>query len=193
MPFGVSPAQFLFTKLFRPLLVRWRASGIVCYIYLDDIIILNNIAAGLRRNVLPVVSDLWNCGFVLSNDKCILEPVQHLEYLGFEIDTRTLCVSVPIKKPEKVLERLGQALTSFPFMTARNVLKVAGSLVSLRPVFGSTCLLRTRTLFRFSGRTEQWDEQFLADKEVEEELKFWVCEIARSKNKRFLAALISVH
>lgn len=39
LPFGLSSGPFIFTKLFRPLMARWRDMGIMVFIYLDDILI----------------------------------------------------------------------------------------------------------------------------------------------------------
>ena len=36
LPFGLSCAPFLFTKLFRPLVQSWRCKGILCALYIDD-------------------------------------------------------------------------------------------------------------------------------------------------------------
>lgn len=36
MPFGLSTACFVFTKLLRPLVTRWRSMGHVSLVYIDD-------------------------------------------------------------------------------------------------------------------------------------------------------------
>ena len=36
LPFGLSLACYLFTKMFRPLVARWREKGIASIMYIDD-------------------------------------------------------------------------------------------------------------------------------------------------------------
>ena len=36
MPFGLGPASYVFTKMLRPLVKRWRGRGIRSIIYIDD-------------------------------------------------------------------------------------------------------------------------------------------------------------
>ena len=36
LPFGLSSAPYIFTKLFRPLVSNWRRKGIHIVVYLDD-------------------------------------------------------------------------------------------------------------------------------------------------------------
>ena len=36
LPFGLSSAPYLFTKLLRPILTSWRSNGIPMAIFLDD-------------------------------------------------------------------------------------------------------------------------------------------------------------
>ena len=36
LPFGLTSAPLLFTKMMKPLVTHWRASGILIALYLDD-------------------------------------------------------------------------------------------------------------------------------------------------------------
>ena len=36
LPFGLSTACYVFTKLMRPLVKRWRSLGLRCVVYIDD-------------------------------------------------------------------------------------------------------------------------------------------------------------
>ena len=46
LPFGLSPAGYIFTKLTRPLLKNWRDSGHKILLYLDDGIFMSNTFRG---------------------------------------------------------------------------------------------------------------------------------------------------
>ena len=76
LPFGLSTACYVFTKLLRPLVKRWRSLGLRVIVYIDDGIC----AAGSHSKCLEykelVVSDLGKAGFVLNIPKSQLEPLE---------------------------------------------------------------------------------------------------------------------
>ena len=53
LPFGLSSAPYLYTKLVRPLVKYWRSRGLYCIVYLDDGLHLRenpeSFTSGLRR------------------------------------------------------------------------------------------------------------------------------------------------
>lgn len=186
LPFGVTSGPFLFTKIFRPLIQRWRAKGILIYIYLDDLLILCDNPHKLRKNLFSVVSDLWNCGFVISADKCVLEFEKELTYLGFTINTDSFSISVPQQKLEKCLDALANGLAAFPVMTARQAFKIAGLIMSLKPGYGEDCLMYSRALYGLSN-VDCWDRELVAGSDVKAELSFWITKITSAKAKRSLS------
>ena len=82
LPFGLSSAPYLFTKLFRPLVAHWRALGFRIVLFLDD-------GAGYEHTYdaacsvsASVRQDLISAGVVPSVEKSVWDPVQILEWLG---------------------------------------------------------------------------------------------------------------
>ena len=64
LPFGLASACYVFTKLLRPLVKRWRSKGIRAIVYIDDGIVASS---SRERNILDrdaVISDLKCAGFV---------------------------------------------------------------------------------------------------------------------------------
>ena len=53
-------------------------------VFIDDILILQDLA---WDNVMGLVYLLENLGFVISKPKCILEPPQSIEFLGFTVNS----------------------------------------------------------------------------------------------------------
>ena len=49
VPFGLATASYLFTKMVRPLVKKWRGSGIRCVVYLDDGIFGSSCKTGLTE------------------------------------------------------------------------------------------------------------------------------------------------
>ena len=74
LPFGLSSAPYIFTKVFTPLVAYWRQQGIHTVVYLDDVL------GKPLRNRLPwiialrVKSDLVHSGFVPNSEKSIWVP-----------------------------------------------------------------------------------------------------------------------
>ena len=65
LPFGLSTACYVFTKLLRPLVKRWRSMGLHAIVYIDDGICASDSEseAVLARDL--VVSDLNKAGLIL--------------------------------------------------------------------------------------------------------------------------------
>ena len=64
LPFGLSSAPFIFTKMFKPLLKSWRSRGIPIAIFLDDGLGGGADHVSAKINSLVVHSDLLKSGFV---------------------------------------------------------------------------------------------------------------------------------
>lgn len=89
LPFGLAWAPWLFTKMMRPLIQALRAAGVLCVIYLDDLLILGKTASEVQRGIQLAVALYEQLGWRLNTEKSILVPTQQLTYLGFELSTTT--------------------------------------------------------------------------------------------------------
>ena len=52
----------------------WRAKGILCWIYLDDILVVAKDPQRLSKDMEVVLSDLTDPGMAINAKKSILEP-----------------------------------------------------------------------------------------------------------------------
>ena len=98
LPFGLSTAPYVFTKLLRSLVGLWRGKGHKAILYLDDGICA---VAGEREAGITsqwVKSTLSKAGFVVNEAKSTWVPTQKLQWLGFTIDLEHGQVFVPEKK-----------------------------------------------------------------------------------------------
>ncbi|KHJ78691.1 hypothetical protein OESDEN_21686, partial [Oesophagostomum dentatum] len=86
LPFGLSSAPMIFTKLMRPLLAKWRSHGHKIAVYLDDGLIWSNTAHRCEESIEVVKKDLEDAGFVVAEEKSTWVPVQKIIWLGHEID-----------------------------------------------------------------------------------------------------------
>ena len=81
MPFGLGPAPRVFTKLLKPIIGFLRQQGLRLVVYLDDILIIGPYKESTREAVKLVVSLFESLGFVIQDEKSVLEPSQLLEYI----------------------------------------------------------------------------------------------------------------
>jgi len=98
LPFGLSTAPMVFTKVMRPLVAALRASGMTLLPYLDDFLVLarsENQALAHRRTVEVMLTQL---GLQRNPKKGFWTPVQRLTHLGLDIDSVLCQFSVPPAK-----------------------------------------------------------------------------------------------
>jgi hypothetical protein len=72
LPFGISSASFIFTKLMKSVVRYWRSLGFNIVMYLDDGL---GGASELERSISfshLVKKDLLELGFIIAESKCCL-------------------------------------------------------------------------------------------------------------------------
>ena len=135
LPFGLSSACYIFTKLVRPLVRYWRESGLRIIVYLDD----GLCAMGGESNALEastlVQSTLSQAGFVANVKKSIWKPTQHLQWLGFVIDLSQGLIEVPRDRLTAVACKLQRAC-QLKLVPAKQLASVVGSIISMGLAIG---------------------------------------------------------
>lgn len=79
LPFGLSSAPFIFTKLLRPILQQFRSQGITLVAYLDDLIIVGRSYDECLNYTLNVEEDLKKLGFLINYRKSKMKTILMLE------------------------------------------------------------------------------------------------------------------
>ena len=98
LPFGLDTACYIFTKLMRPLVKRWRGNGLRAVVYLDDGIVAVNGMEAAEQTSIIVRQDLADAGFLAHEQKSQWIPSQKIQWLGFDLDLERGVVSVPPQK-----------------------------------------------------------------------------------------------
>ena len=98
LPFGLSTAPYVLTKLLWPLVRLWWGKGQKAILYLDDGIcsVAGEREAGITSQW--VKSTMSKAGFVVNKAKSTWAPAQKLQWIGFTIDLEHGQVSMPDKK-----------------------------------------------------------------------------------------------
>ena len=106
LPFGLSLAPLIFTKLLRPVFGRLRSEGFTSVTFLDDFLCIASSEDRCRSNVLATVDLLQSLGFRLNWHKSSLQPVQQIVFLGYTLNSSTMEVGLPPGTIQEVVRRI---------------------------------------------------------------------------------------
>ncbi|PFX11520.1 Retrovirus-related Pol polyprotein from transposon opus [Stylophora pistillata] len=129
LPFGLASAPRVFTKLLKPVwsLLKPRRTRLIAY--LEDVLVMASSVDLVKRHAKMVLSLLESLGFVVNYTKSVLDPSNQLELLCFQINSETLCLSLPRNKVRKI-RSTSQSLLENPNTTVRKLSKYLGLLSS---------------------------------------------------------------
>ena len=114
LPFGLSSACYLFTKMFKPFVTCWRSFGIFAIWYIDDGIFACRSLLDAQCASKLVRSDLQLSGWKANEKKPSWEPRQLGKWLGIIVDTVWMLFVVRGKKILKLKSVLTGLIDEFP-------------------------------------------------------------------------------
>ena len=171
LPFGLSSAPYLFTKLLRPVITSWRCKGIPMENFLDD-----GLGGGASKmkskiNSLTVHADLLKFGFAVNEEKSISEPVQIITWLGTVLDTNQGFISVTEQRISKLKANIDSVLKGDSMtVNARSLATVVGQIISLTPCVGVVTRIMIRSLYAVVNTKVSWNSTVASTKEACSEL-----------------------
>ena len=119
-----------------------------------------------------ILSDLGKAGFVLSIAKCMLDPIQRGEWLGFVLDMRVGSFFVPSEKISRFQSSIASLDLNQP-VQVRAISSVVGQIISMSLAIGSVARLRTRACYSVINQRMTWSDRLLLSDEAKSELTFW--------------------
>lgn len=131
LPFGLSTAPRIFTKIMRVVIKKLRESGNLSVIYLDDILLFGTNYNSCLKSTLQTKRLLIQLGFILS-EKSELVPSQKIEYLGLNFDSIAMTISLPERKIIKIIQ-LCKSFQKSDFYSIQKIAEFLGLLVSATP------------------------------------------------------------
>lgn len=138
LPFGLTSAPIIFTKVLRPVAAHLRSLGIRLVIYLDDILILGSSREEVLRAVALSSLTLTKLGFKINWVKSLTDPVQNLKFLGIILDIRLNRYLIPERKITQI-RTLAEKLFTSPQGSCLELSRFLGLVISVRP----SCFLST--------------------------------------------------
>ena len=184
LPFGLASACYVFTKVVRPLVTKWRSLGIKSIVYIDDGINGQGSFDNTKTAARIVKSDIEKSGFVINMTKSDFEPKQVGEWLGTNIDTKSMKFSVPIRKIKGIKACIKSILVDST-CTVKQLSKVTGLLSSMHLSIGPLVRLFTRYLYRTIENRNTWFDFIHIDSETRFELQFWYDNIEQRNGYTF--------
>ena len=178
LPFGISTAGHIFTKVLRVLIKYWRSLGHRVIMFLDDGIGADVCQDKAVEQSSFVRSSLIDFGFLLAEEKCSWEPKRVGFWLGHKLDY----VSNRIFISDERIERLEMSVKSMLFQVSRDdmhyvpvrvLASLVGQIISLQSVVGKVVCRHTKYLYRCIESRASWNSKVLVSVSAMEEIRFW--------------------
>lgn len=184
MPFGLSIAPFIFTKIFKPIMNHLRSLGFLSVLYLDDILLFGKNKQDCYNNVNYTINLLTSLGFLINNEKSLFEPTQEIKFLGFMFNSSNMTISIPPEKSEKILNTI-KSTKNKKTMRIRDFARFIGTLVSICPAvpYGWAHIknfehCKYKALKQCSGN---YDHTLKINKDLHDDFSWWIANLPSSE------------
>lgn len=180
LPFGLSSAPYVFTKLLKPVAHFLRSRGFMSVIYLDDILIIGEDENKCKQNMIVTRDLLEFLGFKLNLEKCCLLPKKICRFLGFIFDSEQLCVKLPKEKITKMNILINKIITTvknkIPYKI-RDLAQLCGTLASACPAvkYGwvYTKTLEREKYIALKKSNGNFNNKIILSEDLLSDLKWW--------------------
>ena len=130
LPFGVSSAPHIFTKVLKPLVKYWRGFGFNIALFLDD---------GFLSDYTEGTS-----GFITKDVKSIWTPCLVIQWLGILWDSRCATISVSERRLQGILDAILKIFERNCVVSARGLSSFVGKIISAQAIYGNLARIMTR-------------------------------------------------
>ena len=175
LPFGLTSAPYIFTKIVRCLVKFWRGAGVKFCCFLDDGIGTNISEEVTKLQADFVRSSLRESGFLANQKKSVWAPTQIITWLGIVVNLKEGFFSISESRESSILNWLKSIIDRSPYSSARKFSKVTGKMMSTKFVLGNIVRLKTRQFYRIINNRKSWDSRlsFANEAGVIGDLHFW--------------------
>ena len=106
LPFGLSLAPRVFTRILCPVVAKLRSEGVRTVIYLDDLLLIHHQKETLIEIFHYVQKLLPSLDFVVKREKCSPAPTRKLIFLSPVLDTNQMTLAVQIDRIQTVCQQI---------------------------------------------------------------------------------------
>ena len=126
LPFGLTASPRVFLK---SIIKMARQRGIRVVAYLDNILIMASSKNQLLQHIDYLIECLQDHGFTINIKKSCLDPSQVVDYLGFQINSKTMTLKLP-KRKIKDLIRECQRVKLIRSISVRKLASLIGKIIA---------------------------------------------------------------
>ena len=183
-PVGISCAPRIYTKLMKPVYASLRMLGQTNSGYIDDSLLEGDTADECAENIQDTVSLMTELVFVIYEKKTVLVPTRKITFLGNNIDSEAMTVTLPETKVQLIVQEC-RSLNRLTLSTIQQVARVLGLMVSsfsavqYGPLF-YRCIEREKIMALKHNRGD-YDCLMHISEGMKLELKWWVDNLAEQK------------
>ncbi|XP_060077421.1 uncharacterized protein LOC132556975 [Ylistrum balloti] len=189
LPFGLSTAGYVFSKVTRELIEYWRSKGHKVIMYLNDGLGGHGLQEQALKLSNEVKVDLNRFGFLIADEKCSWKPCLEADWLGLVWKMGEGKVYITEKRLSKLECSLRAVLASqggdAKGVTARALAGVVGQIISMKVGIGPVTRLMTRYMYANVLAKASWDSRIYITSDALFEVRFWL-ENVRSLNGRVI-------
>ena len=186
LPFGLTSAPFVFTKLLKPALTWLRTKGVRLVVYIDDFLIFGSTIEECIASLNLTSSLLTSLGFPINWEKCALIPKRSCTFLGLTIHSREMLLELPPDKRNRIKSFIKDILKSRK-IKVQTVAVCIGTLVAACPAVAYGWLFyknlekdKRRALILYKGNTNAFTTLSTGSLR---DLHWWADQISQSNNK----------
>lgn len=195
LPFGLSSAPRIFTKILKPIYAWFRFHNIRCSYYIDDSLNMNRLKDVCLENSQTIIQVLTDLGFPINDKKSVLQPTQKIVFHGFILDSVLFMIFLTEEKIQKIL-RKAHALLSKQRVSIRSVASLIGSIVNafyavLEAPMHYRSLERDKILGL--GGTQNYDGLMFLSNAARQDISWWIQNISVKNGKRIRPKKVSFH
>ena len=180
LPFGLSSAPRVFTKLMKPVVSLLRRQGVRCIIFLDDLLVMKQTQEALMSTTRDILILLQVLGFRINWEKSMLTPAQVTQFLGLEVNSIQMTVALPDKKLKGIVQCCNQA-SRMNKITVRDLAQIIGkmsaTMLAVLPAplcYRNLQRLKNQALLTSPGN---YEAEVHLDQAAKEELQWWKHEL----------------
>jgi hypothetical protein len=138
---GCAESPRIFSKVVKTLVYFARSRGIRCFSYIDDTLVVGESFQVCLTNSRIFANILQDAGFLLHPEKSRSHPTQQVLFLGYEVCSVTMRVTLPRAKREllaHLVEEAGAALRNHTPFSIRALARLTGTIIacSVASVYG---------------------------------------------------------
>lgn len=176
LPFGLSTAPYVFTKMLKPVMEYLRSRNMISVIYLDDISCIGRSYNECEENIRLTKDTLESLGFIINDKKSCFIPKTECKFLGFIFDSKNMILKLPDDKKLKI-KKLLLEFKKLKSCRLRDFAKFVGTLTSACPAL-QYAWLYTKSFERHKYlcllNNNDYDQIINLPSSLDKDIKWWL-------------------